>query len=78
MDRLAADMTNPDPSKRPTMEEVVARYAEILQGLPSWKLRQRVARSDEFFLAAIFRGTRHLGKTIVYAVKRIPPLPKQH
>jgi hypothetical protein len=64
MESLAADMTNPDPLKRPTMDEVVARYAEVRQGLPSWKLRQRVARSDEFFLASMFRGTRHLGKTI--------------
>ncbi|EDR04970.1 uncharacterized protein LACBIDRAFT_330201 [Laccaria bicolor S238N-H82] len=40
----AADMTNPNPSKRPTMEEVVAQYSEIRKGLSSWKLRQRVVR----------------------------------
>ena len=40
-------MTDPDPSKRPTMEEVVIRYAEIRRMLSSWKLRQRGVRCDE-------------------------------
>ena len=75
---LAADMTNPDPLKRRTMDdsEVVSRYREIQQRLSSWKLRKRVVRSDGFFLTTIFRSTRHLGRTLVYIVKRIPPLPR--
>ena len=45
---LEANMTDPDPSKRPTIEEVVIRYAEIRRMLSSWKLRQRGVRCDEF------------------------------
>jgi len=77
LEGLAADMTNPDPLKRPTMDEVVSRYREIQQGLSSWKLRQKVVRSDEIFLTTIFKSTRHLGRTMMYIVKRIPPLPRQ-
>ena len=72
LEGLATDMTNPDPLKRFTMDEVVSRYRETQQGLFSWKLRQRVVRSDEFFLTTIFRSKRHLGRTPVYIVKRIP------
>lgn len=77
LESLAADMTNSDPAKRPTMEEVVARYSEIREGLSSWKLRQRVVRCDEFFLARWYRNTHHWGKTLGYVIKRIPPIPTQ-
>lgn len=72
---LAADMTHPDPLQRPTMDEVVARFAEIRKALPWWKLRQRVIRSDEFFLARLYRDTKHVGRSLGYAIRRIPPLP---
>lgn len=71
----AADMTNPNPSKRPTMEEVVAQYSEIRKGLSSWKLRQRVVRCNEFFLARWYRNTRHFSKTLGYIIRSIPPIP---
>ena len=58
---LAADMTNPDPLKRPTMDEVVSWYREIQQGLSSWKLRRRVVRSDESFLATNIHECKALG-----------------
>ncbi|KAJ8487344.1 hypothetical protein ONZ45_g14367 [Pleurotus djamor] len=44
---LVADMTHPDPSKRPTMDEVVVRFQGIRKGLSGWKLRSRVASADE-------------------------------
>ncbi|KAJ6496871.1 hypothetical protein DFH09DRAFT_1103500 [Mycena vulgaris] len=36
---LVSDMVQDDPAKRPTIDEVVARFDEIRAGLSSWKLR---------------------------------------
>ena len=44
LEGLAADMTNPDPLKRLTIDEGSSRYREIQQELSSWKLRQRVRK----------------------------------
>lgn len=77
LEGLADDMTNPDPSKRPTMNEVVTRYTEIREGLSSGRLRQRVVQCDEFFLARWYRNTRHWSKTLGYVVKHVPPIPTQ-
>ncbi|KAF7291039.1 Protein kinase domain-containing protein [Mycena chlorophos] len=42
MKDLVADMTQDEPSKRPTIDEAAARFAQIQRGLSSWKLRSRV------------------------------------
>ncbi|KAI0311022.1 hypothetical protein OF83DRAFT_1069524, partial [Amylostereum chailletii] len=42
MDKLVADMVQKDPSKRPTIDEVVARFADIRHALSPWKLRSRL------------------------------------
>lgn len=68
-------MTHADPLQRPTMDEVVARFADIRKTLPWWKLRQRIVRCDEFFLARWYRNTWHLGRSLGYTIRRIPPLP---
>ncbi|KAJ3824527.1 hypothetical protein F5880DRAFT_367262 [Lentinula raphanica] len=44
---LIADMTDDNPLKRPTMDEVVVRFEKIRKGLSWWKLRSRV--SDKTF-----------------------------
>ncbi|KAJ7148994.1 hypothetical protein C8R43DRAFT_925245, partial [Mycena crocata] len=47
MKALADDMTAEDPAKRPTMDEVVERFAVIRNGLSSWKLRSRVVKASD-------------------------------
>lgn len=44
---LIADMVQDDPSKRPTIDEVVARFEKLRKALPWWKLRSRLVRKDE-------------------------------
>ncbi|KAI0253541.1 hypothetical protein BJV78DRAFT_1122973, partial [Lactifluus subvellereus] len=44
---LIADMVQEDPTKRPTMDEVVTHFAEIKGKLSTWKLRSRMARRNE-------------------------------
>ncbi|KAJ3715367.1 kinase-like domain-containing protein [Lentinula raphanica] len=53
MRELIADMTHDDPSKRPTMDEVVVRFEEISKTLSWWKLRSRV--SDKRFPLLLHR-----------------------
>ncbi|KAJ7223890.1 hypothetical protein B0H12DRAFT_1030882, partial [Mycena haematopus] len=45
---LVNDMVKDDPTKRPTADEVVVRFAEIQKGLSSWKLRSRVLGKREY------------------------------
>ncbi|KAJ7680966.1 hypothetical protein DFH06DRAFT_1315695 [Mycena polygramma] len=39
---LVNDMIQADPTKRPQIDEVVTRFAEIQKGFSTWKLRSRV------------------------------------
>ncbi|KAF8134308.1 hypothetical protein EV363DRAFT_1131233, partial [Boletus edulis] len=41
MKPLVADMIQSDPSKRPAMDEVIARFDNICRSLSRWKLRSR-------------------------------------
>jgi hypothetical protein len=42
MKDFVADMVKHDPKQRPTMGEVVTRFAHIARHLSSWKLRSRL------------------------------------
>ncbi|KAK1233969.1 hypothetical protein PQX77_002840 [Marasmius sp. AFHP31] len=44
---LIADMTQDDPAKRPTMDEVVARFDTIVKGLSGLRLRSRVSDAPD-------------------------------
>ena len=44
MEHLVTDMVQNDPTKRPTMDEVVTRFSEIRGKLNTWKLRSGITR----------------------------------
>lgn len=44
---LMEDMVQPDVSKRPTIDEVVARFDELWRSLHWWQLRARLQFKDE-------------------------------
>jgi len=46
MESPITDMVQDDPTKRPSMEEVVTRFSEIRGKLSTWKLRSRISRRD--------------------------------
>ncbi|KAF8889082.1 kinase-like domain-containing protein [Infundibulicybe gibba] len=75
MEPLIADMVQDDPAKRPTMDEVVSRFADIRNDLSSWKLRSRFARRDENPVSGIFRSVSHWVKQAMFIVTRTPALP---
>ncbi|KAJ6507289.1 kinase-like domain-containing protein [Mycena vitilis] len=70
---LVADMVNDDPSKRPTMDEVVDRFEDAVQKLSIWKLRSRVAKDKHHigFLLSI----SHWIRKVRLVLGRYPEIP---
>ena len=69
-------MVQEDPTKRPTMDEVVTRFAEIRSKLSTWKLRSRMARNDEIWPVATWRAIKHWYRTVGYVLSRKAALPE--
>ncbi|KAF8838515.1 hypothetical protein BDN67DRAFT_971432 [Paxillus ammoniavirescens] len=72
MQPLVADMIQADPSKRPTMDEVVARFDTICRSLSSWKLRSRVVDEDEDEFEWFTRTISHWTRRIGFVVRGVP------
>lgn len=75
MKPLVADMTHEDPTKRPTMDEVVTRFEQIQKGLSPWKLRSRVVKKSDSYIGGFFRGIYHWRRRLGFVIKRVPPIP---
>ncbi|KAJ7680967.1 hypothetical protein DFH06DRAFT_1265694 [Mycena polygramma] len=71
---LVDDMVQDDPTKRPKIDEVVARFAEIQKGLSSWKLRYRVIEKKEFTYVP-HRIVGHWYRRLYYAFRLYQYLP---
>ena len=76
MQPLVADMVQIDPSKRPTMDEVVERFETIRGGLGKWKLRSRVVDLDQSMLKQIFGTAWHWVRQLEFMARRLPALPR--
>jgi len=70
---LLLAMVQKDPAKRPTIDEVVNRFAEMCKKLGTLKLRGRVGPRDELF--GTVRDLAHFFTTIKYTLKGIPSVP---
>ena len=75
MKGLIADMVQEDPTKRPTMDEVVTRVSEIKKKLSTWKSRSRMVRKKEFWPLKVWRTVGHWYRTIGYVLGRKPAIP---
>ncbi|TFK64548.1 hypothetical protein BDN72DRAFT_802049 [Pluteus cervinus] len=75
MQPLVKDMVHEDPTKRPTMDEVIQRFHEILRNLSSWRLRSRLIPFREPTYKARVRTGLHWKKTLGYTLQGIPPVP---
>ncbi|KAJ7658010.1 kinase-like domain-containing protein [Mycena rosella] len=75
MDKLVADMTNEDPTKRPRMDDVLDRFNKITAGLSQWTLRSRLAEERENTLIGIFKSTAHWVRQLRFVINRIPAVP---
>lgn len=76
MEPLVTDMVQDDPTKRPTMDEVVTRFREIKNKLSTWKLRSRIARKNELWPVTAFRTVRHWYWTVGYTLGRKAAIPE--
>ncbi|TFK64546.1 hypothetical protein BDN72DRAFT_963120 [Pluteus cervinus] len=76
MRALVEEMVHEDPTKRPTMNEVVHRFNEILRRLSSWKLRSRLVPRKESAFETTIRAYQHWKRTIRYILQSIPPVSR--
>jgi hypothetical protein len=76
MEPLVTDMVQTDPTKRPTMDEVVTRVSEIRSKLSTWKLRSRMARKNELWPVTAWRSVRHWYWTVGYVLGRKAAIPE--
>ncbi|GBE80551.1 hypothetical protein SCP_0302660 [Sparassis crispa] len=75
MDALVADMVQEVPEKRPTIEQVAERFAEIQSKLSWWKLRSEIVRRHYGMFIRFLSAVRHVYRTAGYVVMRLPPTP---
>ncbi|KAI1795565.1 kinase-like domain-containing protein [Ganoderma leucocontextum] len=72
---LVRDMIQPDPSRRPSIDEVVRRFDELLKHVRFWTSRSRPVRIDEEPVVGWYRNTRHIFRTIRYFLSRKAAVP---
>ncbi|KAI0745180.1 kinase-like domain-containing protein [Earliella scabrosa] len=72
---LVSEMVQDDPSKRPTIDEVIKRFESIRSSLSTWKLRSRIVGRKDSNFAGFFRTLKHVYLTAGFVVRKIPPLP---
>ncbi|KAI0041033.1 hypothetical protein FA95DRAFT_1501976 [Auriscalpium vulgare] len=75
LEPLVADMVQEDPSLRPKISVVVARFAEISAALTTWKLRSRLVGRKDSFILGPYRWIRHIYRTTGYILTRTPAVP---
>jgi hypothetical protein len=68
-------MVQEDPTKRPTMDDVVSRFSEIKSTLSTWKLRSGLVRRNEMWLVTAWRTVGHWYRTLGYVVSRKAAIP---
>jgi hypothetical protein len=76
MEPLITDMTQDDPLRRPTVQEVVSRFEGIKRSLSIWKLRSRMVLREEFLPMMVLRSARHLCRTAGYILTRKAAIPE--
>jgi hypothetical protein len=75
MRELVDAMTDENPAKRPTIEEVVEMFNNIRFSLSTVKLRSPITSKNCPTIFAIFRHATQLTRTILYVIQRRPAIP---
>ncbi|KAJ3831380.1 kinase-like domain-containing protein [Lentinula raphanica] len=73
---LIADMTHDDPLKRPTMDEVVARFEEIRGRLSWWRLRSKVSDKTIPYVFHALYSPIHWSIQLSYILRQKPAIPR--
>ncbi|KAI0745242.1 kinase-like domain-containing protein [Earliella scabrosa] len=76
MDGLIAQMVQDEPSKRPTMDEVVTSFKNIVSSLSGCQLRERLVDRRDSRAVNFFKNVHHLSsRTVPFWIARRSPLP---
>jgi hypothetical protein len=78
MKSLVQDMVQEAPEHRPTMDQVAERFFKVQSSLSSWKLRSRISRPEEFFVARLWRSIPHWYRQIKHAMNGLPAIPNAY
>nr|VWO96976.1 Uncharacterized protein [Ganoderma boninense] len=72
---LVDDMVDPDPARRPSMDEACMRLEELITSLPQRKLRSRVVYRSENPIARLYRDCSHVFRTLFWIATGTPAVP---
>ncbi|KAF8485475.1 hypothetical protein JB92DRAFT_3026854 [Gautieria morchelliformis] len=73
---LVTDMTQEEPSKRPSIDEVMTRFEAIYRSLSFKLLRTRIVKRNEDEGTSALYDFLHFFRRMRYAFMRIPPVPR--
>ncbi|KAH9954063.1 kinase-like domain-containing protein [Russula dissimulans] len=75
MDDLVKEMTDKDPSKRPLIEDVIAKFSRVLKSLSGLKLRAAIVSRRKPSLFVIFLRATQALRTFGYIISRKAAIP---
>jgi hypothetical protein len=75
MDGLVKDMVQDDPTKRPTIDQVVTQFEAIRKVLSTSALRSRISPRDEVAVEGFIRAIPHIARKIKYTLQGRPAIP---
>ncbi|KAH9970469.1 hypothetical protein BJV74DRAFT_867042 [Russula compacta] len=75
MRELVDAMTDDNPAKRPSIEEVVKRFRDIRRSLSPIKLRSPITPKEDPTSFTVFRHARQLTRSFLYVIHRRPAIP---
>jgi hypothetical protein len=75
MSELVDAMTDENPAVRPTIEEVVKRFAVICGSLNTDELRSPITSKNTPMLFTMFRYTTQLTRTLLRVIQRRRAIP---
>lgn len=72
---LVDEMTQDDPSERPTMDQALAMFESIVARLSAWKLRSRVAKVEDNPFYDLHLSVTHWMRRVKLVALRRPAVP---
>ncbi len=75
MRELVDAMTDENPAKRPTIEEVIEKFDDIRYSLSTIKLRSPIISRKDPTTFTMFRHALQLTRTLLYVIQRRPAIP---
>lgn len=73
---LVDAMTQDDPAKRPTINEVVKQFNNTVTKLNTWKLRSRMRPRGVGAIENVSHFVSHWARKIGYMTRGTPPIPR--